>query len=79
MLKKTKTAAYDKGKVFFNLYEQLEDKDFNKNENLPLATPFIENRSNIDRFTIYSFSKPFEALQADISYIRFLAGSAVDP
>ena len=28
---------------------------------------------------LYSFSRPFEALQADIAYISFLARSAVDP
>ena len=28
--------------------------------------------------TLYSFSRPFEALQADIAYIRFLARSAVN-
>ena len=44
-----------------------------------LATPFIEKRSNIDRSTIYSLSKLFEVLQADIVDIRFLAKSAVDP
>ena len=44
-MKKAKTAAYDKDKVFLNLYEQLEDKDFNKNENLPLATAFIEKEA----------------------------------
>ena len=53
------------------MYEQLENKDFNKNKNLSLATPFIEKRSNIDRSTLYSFSKPFEALQADIADKRF--------
>ena len=79
MLKKAKTAACDKDKGFLNLYEQLEDKNFNKNENLPLATAFIEKRSNIDRSTLYSFSKPFEALQADIADKRFWAKSAVDP
>ena len=29
--------------------------------------------------TLYSFSRTFEALQADIAYIDFLARSAVDP
>ena len=66
-------------KFFCNLYEQLENKDFNKTKDLLLATPFIEKRSNIDRSTIYSLSKLFEVLQADIVDIRFLAKSAVDP
>ena len=56
----------------------MEDKDFYKNENLPLVTPFVDKRTNIDRSTLYSFSKPFEALQADIVDLRFLAKSAVD-
>ena len=42
-------------------------------------TPFVDKRTNIDRSTLYSFSKPFEALQADIADLRFLAKSAVDP
>ena len=29
--------------------------------------------------TLCSFSRPFEALQADIAYISFLAKSLVDP
>ena len=56
----------------------MEDKDFYENENLPLVTPFVDKRTNIDRLTLYSFSKPFEALQADIADLRFLAKSAVD-
>ena len=79
ILKKAKTAVYDKDKVFVNLYEQLEDKDFYKNENLLLVTPFVDKITNIDHLTLYSFSKPFEALQADIADLRFLAKSAADP
>ena len=79
ILKKAKTAVYDKDKVFVNLYEQLEDKDFYKNENLLLVTPFVDKITNIDRLTLYSFSKPFDALQADIADLRFLAKSAADP
>ena len=30
------------------------------------------------RWTLYSFSGPFEALQADIAYIRFFARSSVE-
>ena len=79
ILKKAKKAVCDKDKVFVNLYEQLEDKDFYKNGNLSPVTPFVDKRTNIDRSTLYSFSKPFEALQADIDDLRFLAKSAVDP
>ena len=46
---------------------------------MPLVTPFVDKRTNIDRSTLYSLSKPFEAMHADITDLRFLAKSAVDP
>ena len=79
LIKKAKTAFYDKDKVFVNLYEQLEDKDFYKNENLPLVSPFIDKETNIDHSTLYSFSMPFQMLHTDIADLRFLAKSASDP
>ena len=46
---------------------------------MPFSTPFIKKRQNIIRTTLYSFSRSFQALQADIASISFLAKSAVDP
>ena len=80
LLNKAKKSTYGKDIVFVNLYNQLEDKNFyQKNNNLPLVTPFVNKRSNIDHSTLYSISKPFELLHADIADLRFLAKSAVDP
>ena len=79
ILNKARKSTYDKDKVFVNLYKQLEDKNFYRNDNLPLVTPFVNKRSNIDHSTLYSISKPFELLHADIADLRFLAKSAVDP
>ena len=79
MIKITKTAAYVKDKVFVNLYDELDNKGFYENENLPLAAPSIDKRTNIDHSTLYSFNKPSEILQADIADLRFLAKSAADP
>ena len=79
ILNKARKSTYDKDKVFVNLYNQLEDKNFYRNDNLPLITPFVNKRSNIDHSTLYSISKPFELLHADIADLRFLAKSAVDP
>ena len=79
LLKKAKMAPYNKDDVFVKLYEQIEDKNFYKNENLPLVTPYIDKKSNIDHSMLYSISRPFEALHADIADLRFLAKSAVDP
>ena len=41
--------------------------------------PFVNKRSNIDHLTLYSISKSFQLLHADIADIKFLAKSAVDP
>ena len=79
ILNKARKSAYDKDKVFVNLYNQLEDKNFYQNNNLPLVTPFVNKRSNIDHSTLYSISKPFELLHADITDLRFLVKSTADP
>ena len=73
MLNKARKSAYDKDKVFVDLYNQLEDKNLYQNNNLPLVTLLVNIRSNIDHSTLYSISKPFELLHADIADIRFLA------
>ena len=44
LLEKAKMGPYIKDHVFFNLYEQIEDKNFYKNENLPLLTPYIDKK-----------------------------------
>ena len=60
------------------MYNQLEDKKCYENDSLPLVTPFVNKRSNIDHLTLYSIGKSFELLHADIADLRFLAKSAVD-
>ena len=79
ILNKATKSVYEKDKVFVNLYNQLEDKNFYQNNNLPLVTPFVNKKSNVDHLTLYSIGKPFELLHADIADTRFLAKSAVDP
>ena len=76
---KAKNSVYNKDKVFVNLHEKFEDKNFHNKETVPLVTHFVEKKSNIDQSTLYSISKPFEFLHADIADLRFLAKSAVDP
>ena len=71
LLNKAKKSTYDKDKAFVNLYNELEDKLFYQNNNLPLVTPFSNKRSSIDRSTLYSIGKPFELLHADIADLRF--------
>ena len=78
LFKKSKIAAYNKDNVFVKLYEQLEDKNIYKNGNVSLVTSFVDKKNDIDHSKLYSFSKPFEAMHADIADLRFLAKSAAD-
>ena len=79
LINKAKKSPYAKDKVFVNIYNELENKNFISSESLPLMTPFISQRKDADKSTFYSFKSPFEALQADIADIQFLGKSAVDP
>ena len=79
LLNKAKKSTYDTDKVFVNLYNEMEDKNFYQNNNMPLVTPFVNKRSNIDHSTLYSIGKSFELLHADIVDLRLLEESAVDP
>ena len=80
VLNKASKSIFDKDKVFVNLYNQLEDKNFrSKKEFLPIVTPFSDIKSNVDHSTLFSIGKPFELFHADIVDTRFLAKSAVDP
>ena len=71
-----------KVKVFFNMYDNFDKENKNIKSLLdkpPLTTQFIWKRRDIDRSTLYSFDGPFQLLQADIAYTRFLAKSPIDP
>ena len=78
VINKAKKSNYLKDRVFVNIYTKLKDKNLNFFKS-PVITPFAEQKSNVDRSTLYSFQAPFELFHADIADIRFLAKSAVDP
>ena len=42
IINKVQKSVYDK--VFVNLYEKLEDKNFHNKETVPLVTPFVEKK-----------------------------------
>ena len=82
LLNKGRKSLYEKDKVFYNLFKKIENKDviYDKNENrVPFYTPFIPQKKNIDRSTLYTVSGPMQFFHADIAYLKFLAKSAVDP
>ena len=80
VIKKASKSFYEKDKVFVSLYNQLDDKNIQqKRDILPVVTPFIKIKSNMDHSTLFSINKPFDLLHADIAVTRFLVRSAVDP
>ena len=80
LLKKIKRSKYEKDILFLKLYNQVENVNLEEKEDIvPVFTPFVENQRNIDRSSLYSFNGPFQLLHADIADIRFFSKSAVDP
>ena len=65
--------------MFVNILNGLEDKKILP-EKVPLNAPFVGKKTKKKNIgtTLYSFSRPLEALQADITYISLLARSAVN-
>ena len=76
LLNKASKSVFEKDK---DLYDQLKNKNFKRQDILPITTPFYDFKSNVDHSTLYSVGKPFELFHADIADTRFLAKSAVDP
>ena len=46
---------------------------------IPIKTPFVEKKDEVDRSNLYSFDGPFQFLQADVGNLEFLGKSAADP
>ena len=79
LLKKLRKSPYEKDIVFKEFYEKLQNKDILKeSDQIPLTTPFLEQKKDVDRSTLFSIQGPFELCHADIADLRFLAKSAVD-
>ena len=61
--------------------ENIEEIYFDENNqsNLPLTTPFVQEKILILQLCIVSFEGSFELFHVDIDDLRFLAKSAVNP
>ena len=79
LIKKVKRSQYEKNSVFIYLYDKVKDVNIEEENTVPIFMPFIENKRNIDKSTLYSFNGPFQLLHADIADIRFFSKSAADP
>ena len=85
LLNKGRKSSYEKDKVFYKIFNSIEDKDviydFNdENTRLPFCTPFVEQKKDIDRSSsLYSIDDPLKFFHADVAYLQFFSKSAVYP
>ena len=85
LLNKGRKSSYEKDKVFYKIFNSIEDKDvtydFNdENTRLPFYTLFVELKKDIDRsLSLYSIDAPLQFFHADIANLQFFSKSAVDP
>ena len=82
LLNKGRKSLYEKDKVFYKLFNVVENKNIiydNDDEKIPIFTPFITHKKNIDRSTLYTVNEPLQFFHADVAFLKFFAKSAVDP
>ena len=82
LLNKGRKSSYEKDKVFYKLFNAVENKNiiYENNENrVPFYTPFTPQKKNIDRSTLYTVNGPLQFFHADVAFLKFLAKSAIDP
>ena len=82
LLNKGRKSSYEKDKVFYKLFNAVENKNtiYENNENrVPFYTPFTQQKKNIDRSTLYTVNGPLQFFHAGVAFLKFLAKSAVDP
>ena len=75
LLNKGRRSSYKKDKVFYRIFNLIEQKDViyddNDDENkarTPFYTPFVEQKKNIDRLSsLYTVDGPLQFLHADVA------------
>ena len=78
LLVRLKKSKYSRDKQFFKNVNLLDKKSVIFNPESVNRTSFVEKR-DIDRSTLYSFSRPFELVHADIGNLEFLGKNATFP
>ena len=83
LLNKGRRSSYEKDKVFYKLFNTIEDRNiiYEDDENrIPFYTPFVEQKKDIDRSSsLYTINGPLQFFHADVAFLKFFAKSAVDP
>ena len=82
-LNKGRKSSYEKDKVFYRIFNLIEDKDViydTDKPKLPFYTLFIEQKKDIDRSSLlYAIDGPMQLFHADVAYLQFFSKSTVNP
>ena len=79
LLVRLKKSKYPKDKLFFKIVNDLDrEKSVIFNPETVNRTDYVEKR-DIDRSTLYSFSRPLKLLHADVANLEFLGKNATFP
>ena len=84
LLNKGRRSSYEKDKVFYKIFNMVEDKNIiyedDDESRIPFYTPFVAQKKDIDRSSsLYTVNAPLQFFHADVAYLNFFAKSAVDP
>ena len=83
LLNKGRKSSYEKNKVFYRIFNLIEDKDVlydTDKPKLPFYTPFIEEKKDIDRSSsLYTVDGAMQFFHADVACLQFFSKSAVNP
>ena len=83
LLNKGRRSSYEKDKVFYKLFNGIEDRNITYDDDdenrIPFYTPFVEQKKDIDRSSsLYTINGPLQFFHADVAILKFFAKSAVD-
>ena len=78
LLAKLKKSKYAADRNFFIIVNLLDNNNVLFDSDRVNRTDYVEKRE-IDRYTLYSFSGPFELLHADVGNLKFLSKNATFP
>ena len=73
LLNKGRRSSYEKDKVFYKLFNTVEDRNIiyeDDDENrIPFYTPFVEQKKDIDRSSsLYTINGPLQFFHADVAF-----------
>ena len=87
LLNKGRRSSYEKDKVFYRIFNLINQKDVTYDDNdyenkprIPFYTPFVEPKKDINiSSSLYTVDGPLQFFHADVAYLKFFSKSAIDP